>query len=74
METPEHYWTQHASHPSDLDELVNDRIREGWDLHGSAYVATHPEKDPMFCQPMKRARSKKDTGAFAAIKRQAKPS
>jgi hypothetical protein len=74
MATPEYYWTQYANDTSSLDELVNKRIIEGWQLHGSAYVAIHPDKDPLFCQPMKRERGRKETGAFAAIRRHRKTS
>jgi hypothetical protein len=49
------------SNPSALDELVNERIKEGWQLHGSQYVAIHPDKDPLFCQPMKREHPREGT-------------
>lgn len=54
MATEKKYWTQYASHPADLDDLVNERIAEGWELYGAAYVASSadPEKDVLFCQPM----------------------
>ena len=46
------YWTQYASHPADLDELVDERLKEGLELYGSPFVAIAPDKDPMFCQAM----------------------
>jgi len=49
-----YYWTQHAVHPSDLDELVNERLKEHWELYGSPFVAIALDKDPMFCQVMTR--------------------
>jgi hypothetical protein len=54
MATEKKYWTQYASHPADLDELVNERLAEGWEPYGAAYVAAaaDPEKDVLFCQPM----------------------
>jgi hypothetical protein len=48
------YWTQHAGHPSDLDDLVNERLKEHWELYGSPFVATAPGKDPLFCQVVTR--------------------
>jgi hypothetical protein len=57
MAAAKQYWTQYAVHPADLDDLVNERMAEGWELYGAAYVATlaDPEKDPLFCQPMIRS-------------------
>jgi hypothetical protein len=65
MADPLHYWTQSATDPSTLDELVNARIDEGWEVYGSAYAATpaDPDKDPLFCQPMMRR--SKDAAAAA---------
>jgi len=48
-----YYWTQNASHPGDLD-LVNERLKEHWELYGSPFAATAPDKDPLFCQVMTR--------------------
>ena len=61
MEEPKHYWTQYAGDPGSLDELVNERIEEGWELYGSPYLASHPEKDPLFCQAVRRSRPKAKT-------------
>lgn len=52
----QHYWTQHAATPGDLDDLVDERIDEGWELYGDPYVATPPDKDPLFCQAMRRGK------------------
>ena len=54
MATTRQYWTQYASHPSDLDELVNERLSEGWKLYGGPYsiAPADPEKDPLVCQAM----------------------
>ena len=49
-----YYWTQYAGHPSDLDELGNERLKEHWELYGPPFVAMAPEKDPLFCQAMTR--------------------
>lgn len=48
------YWTQYAHHPSDLDVLVNERLKEEWELHGPQFVAMAEGKDPLFCQAMTR--------------------
>jgi len=49
-----YYWTQFATNPTDLDELVNERLKEHWELYGPPFVAMAPEKDPLFCQAMTR--------------------
>jgi hypothetical protein len=61
MDEPEHYWTQFAFTPAELDDLVNERIQEGWELFGDPYFATHPEKDSIFCQAVRRVRPKTKT-------------
>jgi hypothetical protein len=56
MPTTKRYYTQYAEHPSALDDLVNERLAEGWQLYGDPYIAIHSDKDkdPMFCQAMIR--------------------
>jgi hypothetical protein len=49
-----YYWTQYALDPSELDDLVNERLKEGWELYGTPFVATQAEKDTRFCQAMTR--------------------
>jgi hypothetical protein len=61
MEQDRRYWTQHAATPGELDDLIDERINEGWELFGDPYVAIHPEKDPLFCQAMVRGKAKAKT-------------
>lgn len=51
-----HYWTQYANTSGDLDDLVNERIGEGWEPYGPPYVAIQDGKDTLFCQAMTRNR------------------
>jgi hypothetical protein len=57
--TPKLYYTQYSETVSGLDELVNERLAEGWQLYGPPYSITpaDPEKDPLFCQAMTRPKT-----------------
>lgn len=61
MEKPKHYWTQFGNTPGELDDLVNERMDEGWELFGDPYFVNYGEKDPLFCQAMSWTRPKATT-------------
>ena len=54
MPPPTTYCTQYSETAGGLDELVNERLKEGWKLYGQPYSISpaDPDKPPLFCQAM----------------------